>query len=74
MNYTEFLKKMENLKSQIERENTGTAEELAQKLCFSRRTLFNYFDLLKDKGCNIKFSRYRNTYYFDEMTESNDKN
>ncbi len=53
----------------IECGNTGTAEELAQKLCVSRRTLFNYFDVLKNQGLNIKYSRFRNTYYFIEDDE-----
>lgn len=33
---------VENPEKQIELEHTGTAEELANKFCFSRRTLFNY--------------------------------
>jgi hypothetical protein len=74
MSYTDFLRKMDNLKCQIERESTGTAEELAEKLCFSRRTLFNYFDILKEEGYNIKFSRYRNTYFFDKEESMVHKN
>lgn len=74
MNYIEFLQKVEKLKRQIEFENTGTAEELARKLCFSRRTLFNYLDLLKDEGHFIKFCRTRNTFYFDKKKENIDKN
>lgn len=53
----------------IECGNTGTAEELTQKLCVSRSTLFNYFDVLKNQGLNIKYSRFRNTYYFIEDDE-----
>lgn len=64
MSYRDFLDKLEYLKTLIEQEHTGTADELAEKLGFSRRTLFNYFDLLKDEGCDIKFCRCRNTYYF----------
>jgi hypothetical protein len=74
MSYIEFLQKIEKLKRQIERENTGTAEELAERLCFSRRTLFNYLDLLKDEGHSIKYCRTRKTFYFDENQENNDEN
>ncbi|MCF8360953.1 MAG: helix-turn-helix domain-containing protein [Prolixibacteraceae bacterium] len=66
MSYSEFLMKLESLESQIKIENTGTAEELASKLGLSRRTVFNYLELLKDKGYNIEFCRYKRTYYFKE--------
>lgn len=66
MNYSEFLNKLDALEGHIKREKTGTAEDLAQRLNFSRRTLFNYLDLLKSKGHVIKYSRYRKTFYFDE--------
>jgi len=66
MSYIDFLEKRETLKRLIESEKTGTAEELATNLCFSRRTLFNYLDLLKEEGMDIKFCRHRKTYYFDD--------
>lgn len=73
MNYKEFIEKRETLKRLIKSERTGTAEELADRLCFSRRTLFNYIDSLKDEGFSIKFCRYRNSYYFDDSMENNKK-
>jgi biotin operon repressor len=63
MSYREFLEKRETLLRQIKVEHTGNAEQLANKLGFSRRTLFNYMDLLKDEGLNIKFCRIRRTFY-----------
>ena len=66
MSYADFLAKLEKLECQIKNENTGTAEELAEKLCVSRRTFFNYIELLKDRGYKVKFCRYRKTYFFDE--------
>lgn len=65
MNYSEFLETKKKLENMIERECTGTAEELAQRLGFSRRTVFNYLDILKNEGYEIKFNRCLNTYYFD---------
>lgn len=70
MSYRDFLNKLEYLKKQIEMERTGTAEELAGKLDVSRRTLFNYFDFLKDEGREIKFCRHRKTYCFKNKLES----
>jgi predicted DNA-binding transcriptional regulator YafY len=72
MSYSDFLRNIENLENQIKLEHTGTAEELADKLCFSRRTLFNYFDLLEEKGLRVKFCRFRKTYYFDESSNFSD--
>lgn len=69
MSYKDFLEKLEYLKRCIEAERTGTADELAQKLEVSRRTLFNYFALLQDEHCCIKFCRQRKTYYFCHMQE-----
>ena len=64
MDYKNFLNKLDYLEKLISNEKTGTAKELACKLEISRRTLFNYFSLLRDKGFEIGFSRIRNTYYF----------
>ncbi|MDP2887896.1 MAG: DNA-binding protein [Bacteroidota bacterium] len=65
MSYIDFLEKRETLKRLIESEKTGTAEELANRLSFLRRTLFNYLDLLENENQCIKFCRVRKTYYFD---------
>lgn len=69
MSYIDFLEKRETLKRLIELEKTGTAEELANRLCFSRRTLFNYLDLLENEGFLIEFCRVRKTYYFAEKQD-----
>ncbi|HPR31107.1 MAG TPA: HTH domain-containing protein [Prolixibacteraceae bacterium] len=73
MSYVDAIRKLDVLERQIEQERTGNAEELSGRLRFSRRTLFNYFDLLKEKGYTIKYCRRRNTYYFDESQTSDDK-
>lgn len=66
MSYKDFLEKQEYLRRCIETGCTGTADELARKLKISRRTLFNYFILLQDERCSIKFCRHRKTYYFED--------
>ncbi|MGF7138640.1 hypothetical protein [Roseimarinus sediminis] len=69
MNYIEFLTRKERLKALIDLEHTGTAEEVAEKLCFSRRTLFNYLEILRCEGYEIKYCKYRRTYFFEEKPE-----
>ena len=56
---------MENLHHQIKRECTGDADELAEKLGVSRRTLFNYMEAMRIDGHTINYCRYRKTYYFE---------
>jgi len=65
MAYENYCRRMENLKHLIKRERTGDANEFAEKLDISRRTLFNYLEILRDEGTVIKYDRYRKTYYSD---------
>ena len=49
----------------IRMESTGSLSELAAKVRVSERTISNYLEELRLMGAEIKFSRVRNTYYFD---------
>ena len=49
----------------IRMESTGCLSELAAKVRVSERTISNYLEELRLMGAEIKFSRVRNTYYFD---------
>ena len=44
--------------------NTGTPEELSQKLHVSKRQLYNLLDEFKAMGASIKYSRENKTYYY----------
>ena len=70
MAYDDYCNKMRSLKYYIERENTGSADELADKLGVSRRTVFYYLDILRDEGYTIQYSRYRKTYYYENPSVS----
>ena len=65
MAYEEYCRKMQSLQHYIKMECTGCSDEFADKLGVSRRTLFNYLETLRLDGIEIKFCRYRKTYYFD---------
>lgn len=68
MSYIDFMEKQETLKRIIKSGKTGTAEELADRLCISRSTLFNHFNVLKLQcSYQLKFCRVRKTYYFDQQ-------
>ncbi len=64
---TTFNNKMDKLERMIDyirRENTGNANEFANKIAVSRSTLFRYIDDLKAMGYNIGFCFSRRTFYF----------
>lgn len=44
--------------------NTGTPEELSQKLHVSKRQLYNLVDEFRAMGASIKYSRESKTYYY----------
>lgn len=62
VNYIERINRTYRL---IRMENTGCLSELAAKVRVSERTISNYLEELRLMGAEIKFSRVRNTYYFD---------
>ncbi|MBL6449910.1 HTH domain-containing protein [Fulvivirga sp. 29W222] len=64
-----FIEKIERLDSQIRHGSTGNAEELAQKLGISKRSVFNYLKWMKDRGAPITFSRIRKSYIYDQEVE-----
>lgn len=62
VNYIERINRTYRL---IRMESTGCLSELAAKVRVSERTISNYLEELRLMGAEIKFSRVRNTYYFD---------
>ena len=41
----------------------GGAKEMAARLGISRRTLFNYLEILRSEGTDIRFNRITGNYY-----------
>jgi predicted DNA-binding transcriptional regulator YafY len=64
MQFLDKQQKLEQLLSLINDQNTGTAAQLAYKLCVSRPTIENYLNLLRTAGHNISYCSKRKTYYF----------
>lgn len=62
----ESFKRIERIDQLIRIKGTGTAEQLAEKLGISRRSVFNLLNEMKEKGAPIKFDQYRGSYYYDE--------
>jgi predicted DNA-binding transcriptional regulator YafY len=62
----DFLNRLETLDYLISIKSTGSPEQLANKLRISRRSVYEYINLLKQLDAPIAFSRDRNTFYYTE--------
>lgn len=61
------LKKILRMDDLIQRECTGTPEEFARKLNFSRTTFFAYLAYFREElDAEIKYDAYRQTYHYEE--------
>jgi len=66
MTFVQQAARIERLIGLIDSSSTGTAEELAKKLCVSRRTIFYDFEFLKGKGHEIFFCYVTVSYRFEK--------
>jgi len=61
MNYTNYLMKIEWLIEMVKQENIVFSDYLVNKLRYSRRIIFHYFDDLHLKGFVIFFAKNEET-------------
>ncbi|MFI5220195.1 MAG: HTH domain-containing protein [Bacteroidia bacterium] len=64
MGYFTYIHRLKDLDILLRMEATGTSAQLAKRLGVSRRTIFEYFDVLKSYGAKIKFNRFSKSYYY----------
>ena len=64
MNLLEQLSLLERLDNLINRKNTGTAQEMAERLDISRRSVFNYLEKLRYYGAEIDFCPIRKSFIY----------
>ncbi|KAA2239729.1 HTH domain-containing protein [Chitinophaga agrisoli] len=60
------LSRLQRIDYLIQIKGTGTPAQLAQKLGMSKRSIFDYLNLMKEFGAPIKFCNFRQSYYYDE--------
>ena len=65
----ETIDRMHRIHHLIKREATGTADEFAERFRIKKRQLYYLLDEFKDYGAVIRYSRIRNTYYYDNDFE-----
>jgi len=64
MTIQEQITILNRLHSFIQRKATGSPRILANKLGISEATLYRYLKRLKSHGADIKYNKYRKTYYY----------
>lgn len=57
------LKKLDHL---ITIRGTGTPAKCAERIGTSERSLYEYLKFMKDNGAKVKYSRTRDSYYYEE--------
>ncbi|MCC5912890.1 MAG: hypothetical protein JJU46_00825 [Balneolaceae bacterium] len=72
MKFIEQIERLKYLDRLIRKESTGTPEELACKLGVSRSQLYNLIGYLNDFGMAVKFSRTRNSFFYDRTDKNLD--
>lgn len=65
----DFIKKVEYLDWLIRQGSTGTAEQLAEKLKVSPRSVFYYIKWMKEHGAPIAYSRQTRSYIYTKEVE-----
>ncbi|WP_410478519.1 HTH domain-containing protein [Pedobacter gandavensis] len=59
-----YFDKLEYLDRLIYCKSTGAPDYLAKKLNISKRTVFDYINILKSLGAEVKYCRQKKTYYY----------
>ncbi|GAA4335476.1 hypothetical protein GCM10023149_43510 [Mucilaginibacter gynuensis] len=59
-----YFDRLEYLSFLIQRKSTGTPEKLAVKLSISERTVYDYVEILRSLGAEIKYNKVKGTYYY----------
>lgn len=62
--FIEVLQKLERIDTLIRLENTGSPNEFAKKLDISRSTLYQYLNVLKFFGADIKYCKCSESFIY----------
>ena len=53
----------------IKRKATGDPQAFADRMGFSRATLFRYLEALRDLGADIDFDKERQSYFYNQTPD-----
>jgi len=62
----DYFKRLETIDSLIRIKGTGTPKQLASRLNISERSLYEFLQMMRSLGAPIKYSKFRQTYYYVE--------
>ena len=66
MSLDTYLRRLARIDGLIRLENTGPTQAFANRLGMSRTNLLNYLNVLRGLGGEIRYSRRRQTYYYED--------
>jgi hypothetical protein len=66
MKFLDQIQLLERLDQLIRLKATGSPKDLAEKLEVSERSVYNFMEVMRCLGANIKFCSYRNSYYYKD--------
>lgn len=69
MQLFETIDRVQRMHQLIQREATGTPEEFAERFNIKRRQLYNILEELRVYGACIRYSRIKNTFYYENDFE-----
>jgi len=61
-----YFNRLEQLDFLIKLKSTGCPASLAKRLCVSERTVYEYVDILKSLGADIRYSKAKQSYYYEK--------
>lgn len=61
----EVLYRLLRIDSLIKIKGTGTPDDLARRIGVSKRTIYDYLNIMREFGAPIKYSPKRKSYYYD---------
>jgi biotin operon repressor len=64
MSLLKYIGRLKFMHDLISKESTGGPEEFARKLSISRAMLMNNLKDFKELGADIRFCRYKRSYYY----------
>ena len=59
-----YLERINRMNDLITMKATGNPDEFSQRLNISRRQLYNDLEMLREIGAEIKYDKYRGSYYY----------
>ena len=69
MQLFETIDRVYRIHQLIQREATGTPEEFAERFNIRKRQLYNILEEFKDYGAHIRYSRVKNSFYYENDFE-----